>query len=272
MFHEGYTGDIQRHTAAAIESATRASIEKRGSRRISWGISKNRGLNVSIEDLRRRSTKFVVLGLEDVGKTAFVVRFVTKRFISEYMSDRHSCYEHELTYTGGEKHYFEIMDLSNKVLKDPDNEKGGEEFDDHIKWGDAFLLMYSTTDRVSFNEVSRLAMTIRLLHKNTHPKPILVLIGTKVDLEPQRIVSELEGKKLAESLNARFYEVSSKDDYNEVARIFRESANVCRLNMVKTPLLMRRASATALPPSSNGMKSFKSRGKLASVGDEDSED
>ena len=27
---EGYTGDIQRHTAAAIESATRASIEKRG--------------------------------------------------------------------------------------------------------------------------------------------------------------------------------------------------------------------------------------------------
>ena len=93
--------------------------------------------------------------------------------------------------------------------------------------------MYSTTDRVSFNEVSRLAMTIRLLHKNTHPKPILVLIGTKVDLEPQRIVSELEGKKLAESLNARFYEVSSRDDYNEVARIFRESANVCRLNMVK---------------------------------------
>ena len=40
-----------------------------GSRRISWGISKNKGLNVSIEDLRRRSTKFVVLGLEDVGKT-----------------------------------------------------------------------------------------------------------------------------------------------------------------------------------------------------------
>ena len=47
------------------------------------------------------------------------------------MSDRHSCYEHELTYTAGEKHYFEIMDLSNRVLKDPDNEKVQNS---EIKW------------------------------------------------------------------------------------------------------------------------------------------
>ena len=56
-----------------------------GSRRISWGISKNKGLNVSIEDLRRRSTKFVVLGLEDVGKTG---RKIHSGFILNHFSFR----------------------------------------------------------------------------------------------------------------------------------------------------------------------------------------
>ena len=66
---EGYGGNIHMHTAAAINHATRASIQKSGSRRISWGISRKNGFNVSVEDLRHRSTKIVVLGKENVGKT-----------------------------------------------------------------------------------------------------------------------------------------------------------------------------------------------------------
>lgn len=68
-FSEGYGGSIQMHTAAAISHATKASIQKSGSRRISWGISRKTGINFSVEDLRHRSTKIVVLGKENVGKT-----------------------------------------------------------------------------------------------------------------------------------------------------------------------------------------------------------
>lgn len=54
--------------------------------------------------------------------SAFVVRFVTKRFIWEYPNDKHTCYEHDAYYGDGESHRFEILDLSNAVLqKEPDS-------------------------------------------------------------------------------------------------------------------------------------------------------
>ena len=47
----------------------RDSMRSKSTRRISWGISKRNGFNVSVEDLRHRSTKIVVLGKGNVGKT-----------------------------------------------------------------------------------------------------------------------------------------------------------------------------------------------------------
>ena len=44
-------------------------MRSKSTRRISWGISKRNGFNVSLEDLRHRSTKIVVLGKGNVGKT-----------------------------------------------------------------------------------------------------------------------------------------------------------------------------------------------------------
>jgi hypothetical protein len=68
FFSEGYGGNIHMHTAAAISHATKSSMQK-STRRISWGISRKNGINISLEDLRRRSTKIVVMGYENVGKT-----------------------------------------------------------------------------------------------------------------------------------------------------------------------------------------------------------
>ena len=126
-----------------------------------------------------------------------------------------------------------IREFFYENISKAETEKAEREFEEHIKWGDAFLLLYSVVDMSSFHEITRLAFLISFLHKNSSPKPILTLIGTKIDLEDQRLVSELEGKKLAESIGARFAEVSAAETHLDIERIFRESADSSRFSFIK---------------------------------------
>ena len=68
LFSDGYAENYHEDTAAAISQATQASL-KNSSRRISVTLNKKDGLNVSVEDLRRRKTKIVVVGHRNVGKS-----------------------------------------------------------------------------------------------------------------------------------------------------------------------------------------------------------
>lgn len=216
------------------------------------------------------------------------------------MNDKHTCYEHDAAYSDGETHRFEILDLSNPVLQSAEDEKGEKDFEDNIRWGDAFMLLYSTVDRPSFNEITRLAFLISFLHKCSSPKPIVTLVATKIDLEDTRMISEVEGRKLAESIGARFHEVSASESYVEIERIFRESADLSRFSLVKvirficnlliyiyfilvrvikisiifkTPLLNRRASGTGtLSSSSSILPTFRSSGTISSCLENDESD
>jgi hypothetical protein len=61
------------------------------------------------------------------------VRFVTRRFITEYSSNSNQCYEHDVTYADGQHHRFQIIDVTNS-LKDDHDTKHDKELDHHIKW------------------------------------------------------------------------------------------------------------------------------------------
>ena len=84
--------------------------------------------------------------------------------------------------------------------------------------------------------MTRHTFLINHLHKATCPKPIINVIGTKSDLVEQRTVTSDEGLHLAQSLNARYYEISSiYSHYDKVAKIFKESADLLKFNLVKVP-------------------------------------
>ena len=72
---------------------------------------------------------------------AFVVRFLTKRFICEYMKNEDLRYEHATRFSDGNWHRFEILDISN-LRRDCKEE---QRFDDSIKWGDVFFILFSVT-------------------------------------------------------------------------------------------------------------------------------
>ena len=79
---------------------------------------------------------------------AFVVKFVTKRFIHEYLHNQNSRYVHEMEFKDGNRHHFEILDLSKRVgaeqqLSSSDDDNAQDEFEDQLRWGDVFFLMFS---------------------------------------------------------------------------------------------------------------------------------
>ena len=93
---------------------------------------------------------------------------------------------------------------------------GQEEFsamrDQYMHSANCFLLVFSVTDRTSFQEAENLfSFTTHVKGSNHVPA---VLVGNKVDLEQARQISRLEGNQLAEKLKIPYVETSAKSGYN----------------------------------------------------------
>ena len=57
-----------------------------------------------------------------------------------------------------------------------------------------------------------------MIESNTHGKLFKVLVGNKYDMDYYRVITEEEGKKIAEKYGMTFFQVSSKtgDNINEI--------------------------------------------------------
>lgn len=95
----------------------------------------------------------------------------------------------------------------------------------YMRNGEGFLLMYSITSRMSFEEIETFHQQIcRVKDRDYFP---MVLIANKCDLESDRQVSSQEGRDLAKQYGCQFVETSAKvrihvdDAFYEVVRDIR---------------------------------------------------
>ncbi|RWS12439.1 ras-related protein R-Ras2-like protein [Dinothrombium tinctorium] len=89
---------------------------------------------------------------------------------------------------------------------------GQEEFsamrEQYMRSGEGFLLVFSVTDRNSFDEINKFHKQIlRVKDRDEFP---MLLVGNKSDLESQRVVSQLEAQQLAQQLRIPYLECSAK--------------------------------------------------------------
>ena len=77
-----------------------------------------------------------------------------------------------------------------------------------------FFFVYSITSRHSFEEIEPYIRQTERLKDDTVIKGIGVLIGNKVDLEEDRVVSRKEGEELAKRHQIPFFETSAKTPVN----------------------------------------------------------
>lgn len=98
----------------------------------------------------------------------------------------------------------------------------------YMRNGEGFLLVYSITSRMSFEEITTFYQQIcRVKDRDYFP---MVLVGNKCDLETDRQVSSQEGRDLAKQFGCRFIETSAKQRIQVEEAFFEVVRDIRRYN------------------------------------------
>ncbi|XP_061630022.1 RERG/RAS-like b [Phyllopteryx taeniolatus] len=162
--------------------------------------------------------KLALLGSPGAGKSAVLVRFLTRRFIGEYASDTNSLYRKRLSIEGRQLN-LEVFDPCSQssearcILEEP------------VEWADGFVVVYNISDRTSFLDAKNILRQIREARQQNQSKGELLdipvcLLGNKQDLCHARQVREDEGRCLAQENRCHFQEVSAAESYQDIAALF----------------------------------------------------
>jgi GTPase KRas protein len=103
--------------------------------------------------------------------------------------------------------------------------------DQWMREGKGFLLVYTITNRATFEELNNLYEKI-LRSKEGHKVPI-VICGNKCDLESQRDVPKEDGEALAGQWGCPFYETSAKNKINHEQCFFECVREIRRIEKQK---------------------------------------
>ncbi|KAK4820528.1 hypothetical protein QYF61_000199 [Mycteria americana] len=150
---------------------------------------------------------------------ALTVKFLTKRFISEYDPNLEDTYASE-----------ELVDQQPVLLKvmDTADQDGPGNCERYLRWASAFLVVYSIEDRKSFEGCQRYLEVLALHARGCQRRCPVLLLGNKLDMEQYRQVPAAEGMSVASRFRCLFYEVSACQDFAGVQHVFHEAVREVR--------------------------------------------
>ncbi|XP_041574283.2 ras-like protein family member 12 isoform X3 [Taeniopygia guttata] len=150
---------------------------------------------------------------------ALTVKFLTKRFISEYDPNLEDTYSSE-----------ELVDQQPVLLKvmDTADQDGPRNCERYLCWASAFLVVYSIDNRKSFEGCQRYLEVLALHARGCQRRCPVLLLGNKLDMEQYRQVLSAEGMSLASRFGCLFHEVSACQDFSRVQHVFHEAVREVR--------------------------------------------
>ncbi|XP_023323433.1 ras-like protein family member 11A [Eurytemora carolleeae] len=168
----------------------------------------------------RKALKVSVLGDQGAGKSAFVVRYLTRRFIGDYCSKMENTYPHTSL----------VDNIITPILVWDTIQNNQDEMRDRLytitSWADVIIILYSVTDIQSYNTSLYIYNTIlstMSLELDHFPAPI-ILVGNKNDLWHQRqVVTDLACQEAKDLGFANFFEISVKESLDQVRIVFEEA-------------------------------------------------
>ncbi|NXS64300.1 RASLC protein, partial [Brachypteracias leptosomus] len=167
-----------------------------------------------------------ILGCQGAGKSALTVKFLTKRFISEYDPNLEDTYTSE-----------ELVDQQPVLLKvmDTADQDGPGNCERYLRWASAFLVVYSIEDRKSFEGCQRYLEILALHTRGCQRRCPVLLLGNKLDMEQYRQVPSAEGMSVASRFGCLFYEVSACQEFAGVQHVFHEAVREVRRQAERSP-------------------------------------
>ncbi|PZC81176.1 ras-related and estrogen-regulated growth inhibitor-like protein [Helicoverpa zea] len=186
--------------------------------------------------------RIAVIGSSRVGKSALIVRYLTRRYIGEYHSNTDLLYRQTVPINGTPVE-LEVIDVSGS-----NSDKFPAE---QIQWADACLLVYAVTDRSSFEYATEVLSALKRAPTGGSPAhapaggaaaPMpLALLGNKTDLDHLRQVTTKEGQAISAAHGASFSEASVADNSGDLYRCVDRL-----LAEVRTPQRTRKFSVTKM--------------------------
>ncbi|UJR36475.1 hypothetical protein I4U23_029199 [Adineta vaga] len=171
--------------------------------------------------LPKEEVNIVLLGKQNVGKSALVVKYLTKRFICEYDPFLEDTYWKPDTVDHQEV-LVKVMDTYGKDDK---------RLPYYLKWADAVLITYSITQQDSFEMALAYLDAITNYSKSlsvSSNELVLILLGNKLDLDRTRVIPKCEGEAIAAKFSCAFCETTAADDYEYVQQLFHRTVREVR--------------------------------------------
>ena len=166
---------------------------------------------MSSEKPSLREVKIILLGDSGVGKTSIINRYINNRFNPEQISSLGSKSNEKIVMRDNIKYKLIIWDTSGQeVYRSLTNL--------FIKGSNIVILVYSIDSLSSFEGLDYWYKS--LLEKIEGDNYILAVVGSKVDLINEEVISEEQGKKYAEEKKAFFKLVSSKENPKGIEQLF----------------------------------------------------
>jgi small GTP-binding protein len=147
--------------------------------------------------------KLLFIGDAGVGKTSLFLRFADGTFTANHLT------------TIGLDFKIKKMNIEGKLIKLQIWDTAGQErfrtiTKTYYKGAHGIILTYDVTDQNSFKNIRN---WIKQIEANAQTTVKKVLVGNKCD-KPDRVVTEEEGKKLADDYSMSFFETSAKTNQN----------------------------------------------------------
>ncbi|HUW90394.1 MAG TPA: Rab family GTPase [Candidatus Nanopelagicaceae bacterium] len=160
-----------------------------------------------LDECANYAFKFIIVGSHEVGKTSLIRQFVEKKFSHDYRATIGlNIFAHNFDFQGNEIHV-QLWDI------------GAQQYFKRFRkiyysGAEAAFIVFDITNRESFNKIKGWHGEInQLIDEKNIP---IVIVGNKVDLSEQRVISTVEGEELAKLLSETYIETSALSGENVI--------------------------------------------------------
>lgn len=153
--------------------------------------------------MTNKENKIPILGSRYVGKSSLCKKFAWGIIVDPYDPTFEQTYKKKEFKVDEKQYNLQLINVNPSFVSEAMK-------DLHIKTADGIILIYSITNKSTYNDLEQIYEHIIEVRGSTNFP--LIVVGNKCDLESERNVSQDEGKELAEKFNADFIEVSVRKE------------------------------------------------------------
>ena len=156
------------------------------------------------ENENEERINIMTLGNSEVGKTCYILKYTENFFQELYLTTIGIDFKIKTETINNKQYKLFLYDTTGQ-------EKYKSIALNIIRNAQGIILMYDITNKKSFESIPEWIKSIRDSKGENFP---MILLGNKLDKEDIRVISEKEGKELADEYGIKFFETSNKTGVN----------------------------------------------------------